>query len=568
MREKKFRVPDYDVIIKPHELLVINTPTFQRLFRVYQLGLTYMIYPFATHTRAAHTIETLNYTQKFVDSLTRKHSLSGEIIDIIRMSALLHDIAHLPFSHTFEDENIVFKEKHDKKERVAKFLDQLKSEIVEPERKMLSLLEPDKTTRKYALNLVEKAKRVLLTISYSDKDKQEQERDKVKPEDLLKLDEWFVADIVGNTICADLLAYIKRDVEYTGIEKKHGGYRIFDYLEIKEDKDRRKRLAIHLVKAGFRIDVFSAILDILDVRYALMERVVFHHAKCAAGSMLARAARLIDLRESKDLYKMGDELFLDHLLKNSNDAARHLIERLNSRIFYKRIYKVTRGERIEYDKSHAEDFCSRFRDSGLCTEFENHVEDKFHLPRGTISVFCPEKDMHLKEARVMVDWGKGYVFSLNDDNFKNDYPEFWKRVDQIEEKYKDLWVFYVFIEPDEFGKAALIQEYLHEQLKVRNDPLLDLYLEEKEVYTQSKEFVAKASKASIEIKSAALDGLLKEVAWDKKYGSWEEASERAIETAMGDHLSNKTTDKEEKVKRPKQEKLEEPPLFKNTEENT
>lgn len=560
---KKFRVPDYDINIKSHELLVINTPTFQRLFRIYQLGLAYMVYPFATYTRAAHAIETLNYAQKIIDSI-EDDLLSNEVIDIIRMSALLHDIAHIPFSHTLEDENIVFCEKHDKKQRLERFLTKLKNEILTTDRKRLSLLEPDKQARETTLKLVDKAKQVLLTISYGDKEENE-----VSESDLLEPNYWFISDIVGNTISADLLAYIKRDVEYTGIEKRHGGYRIFDYLKIKRDEHGRNRLAIGLIKAGFRIDVFSAILDVLDVRYALMERVVFHHAKCAASAMLARVARLLKLKETEALYKIGDERFIYELIKDSEtdnikrevkDAANNLIERLNSRIFYKRIYKVTLGERIEYDKSHKDDFCSRFRNSATCTEFENEVEKQFNLPQGTVAVFCPKKKMHLKEANVMVDLGKNKVYPLNHESFKDDYPKFWDRVNQIQEKYKDLWALYVFIEPDEFGKAAPVQDYLHEELGVRNDPLLETYLQEKEQYKLSKKYATHALEVSNDIKSAALNGLLQEVAWDGKSETWDKSCEVSLNTAMTIHLKESTR-KEKKEELSKSKEQETNSLF-------
>ena len=129
---KRLRVPDYDVIVRPHELLAINTPTFQRLFRIYQLGLGYLVYPFATHTRGAHVVETVNFAQRILDSLKARPGLAGliddDVVERTRMGALLHDIAHLPFSHTLEDENVVFKEKHDE-ERLTRLLDRLRAEI-------------------------------------------------------------------------------------------------------------------------------------------------------------------------------------------------------------------------------------------------------------------------------------------------------------------------------------------------------------------------------------------------------------------------------------------------------
>ena len=149
--------------------------------------------------------------------------------------------------------------------------------------------------------------------------------------------------------------------------------------------------------------------------------------------------------------------------------------------------------------------------------------------------------MHLKEAKVMVDWGKSCVYPLNHKNFKDDYPEFWERVDQIEEKYNNLWALYVFIEPDEFGKAALIQQHVHERLEVKNDPLLDLYLQEKPQYRLSKEFAEKAANKTIEIKSNALDGLLREAAWDGQTETWEKACDMALDSAMETHLSKKLT---------------------------
>jgi len=62
------------------------------------------------------------------------------------------------------------------------------------------------------------------------------------------------------------------------VSKKPGHYRIYEYLRIED-----QRLCIQLTKGGLRTDVVSAIMDLLDMRYALTERVLFHHAKCVAS---------------------------------------------------------------------------------------------------------------------------------------------------------------------------------------------------------------------------------------------------------------------------------------------
>lgn len=68
------------------------------------------------------------------------------------------------------------------------------------------------------------------------------------------------------------------------------------------------------------------------MRYALTERVLFHHAKCVASAMLARAARLVGLTEDDRLLHLGDEAFLDHLesLAKGNLGANRLLEALRS----------------------------------------------------------------------------------------------------------------------------------------------------------------------------------------------------------------------------------------------
>jgi HD superfamily phosphohydrolase len=91
------------------ELGVIDTPAFQRLHHVRQLGLNYLVYPTAQHTRFSHSLGVLHVVSEFIDALRSgaidSTSLEDEdVVQELRLAALLHDIGHHPFSHVLENE--------------------------------------------------------------------------------------------------------------------------------------------------------------------------------------------------------------------------------------------------------------------------------------------------------------------------------------------------------------------------------------------------------------------------------------------------------------------------------
>ena len=102
---KIFNDPIYGFITIPNALIydLIQHPYFQRLRRISQMGLSYLVYPGANHTRFHHALGCMHIMQKAVEAIRFKGtSISTEEENALYIAILLHDIGHGPFSHAME----------------------------------------------------------------------------------------------------------------------------------------------------------------------------------------------------------------------------------------------------------------------------------------------------------------------------------------------------------------------------------------------------------------------------------------------------------------------------------
>lgn len=88
---------------------LINTPEFQRLRRVRQLGVSSLTYHGAEHSRFVHSLGVFNFAQRIIAAIRRRygesHAVSAHLKDharVAKAAALLHDLGHGPFSHMIE----------------------------------------------------------------------------------------------------------------------------------------------------------------------------------------------------------------------------------------------------------------------------------------------------------------------------------------------------------------------------------------------------------------------------------------------------------------------------------
>jgi len=205
---------------------LIDSIPFQRLHYIHQLGIAYLVYPGATHTRFEHSLGVMLLASLMFDKICKSvrpdvfHFVprkgSSEFLywrRVLRMAALCHDLGHLPFSHVAE-KDLLGKSGHE--EMTLKVID---SKYLKPVwdklRAAPSYLE-DVTER----DIVEDIKKISVGEA------------KWKQITGKSFTPWerIVSDVItGDFFGADRIDYLLRDAKSTGV-----AFGLFDYHQLIE----------------------------------------------------------------------------------------------------------------------------------------------------------------------------------------------------------------------------------------------------------------------------------------------------------------------------------------------
>ncbi|MBY0586706.1 HD domain-containing protein [bacterium] len=392
-----------DIRLSADEIRLIDTVEFQRLRGIKQLGTTSLVYPSAVHTRFEHSLGTAWITKRLIDALVRQGaSIDADEASSARLAALLHDITHVPFGHTFEDERRLL-DKHD------------------ADQSRLNYFLVDSALGKI-LHETPAGDRVVDLLSHGQKSPP------------------FVGQLVKGTICADLLDYLKRDAFHCGLKLAYDD-RLEDYFGIEQGQ-----LVVRLHKQGrIRQDVLTELIHLLQLRYTLTERVYYHHAKVAAGAMISRGVELAFASghwSPATLFDLRDDSLLDRLaaLTGSIDGMKDLIHDLASRRLYGRAYLLeAEGLRKPgLTKDQQETLALQFHHQpAYRREIESRLAKRLGIPESHIIIYCPSPEMQLKEADVPVEFEPGRVEPLS----ALGHPD----VESLTMKHRGLWRFLVLV---------------------------------------------------------------------------------------------------------------------------
>jgi HD superfamily phosphohydrolase len=392
-----------DIEMSGLEVELMDTPEFQRLRGIKQLGTAYLVFPSAVHSRFEHSLGTSWMAHRMIDAVRRSTPVSADEEMLIRVSALLHDITHIPFGHTLEDERRVLP-RHDKdEERVEHFF--VRSSI-------------GRILKREGLQ-----DQVIATIKGNDT---------------------YASDIVGGGISADLLDYLRRDTYFCGLSQYYDP-RIFESFIIDGG-----RLVVNLEKNGaLRLDALSELVNLLRIRYTLSERVYFHHTKVASGAMISKAVELA-LREglrAEELRTLKDETLVWTLreLYTRNSTVTHLLNRMDSRQLYRACYVVT----TEIGEKRRQEIVNRFHyDLDAREAAETSIARASGIQPHEIILYCPSFGMALSEAEVPARLEGGQISPLSGSNNEE--------IRILKDKHKGLWKFFVLVDRDVWDRRERV----------------------------------------------------------------------------------------------------------------
>lgn len=261
------------IFYSPFLIALVDTPEFQRLRQISQLGWTRLLYPSATHTRFSHSLGAYEIMRKILYEYVQ-NDFSERNRELLLSAALLHDVGHGPSSHVFEE---IIKEHH--------------------EYYSIAIIEDVNTN----------IGRILKNRDKSFAQEVAQILKKEHPNPLFN-------DLISSALDVDRLDYLLRDSFFTGTQ--YGKFdlswilRSLVFLPIKDTKK---------YELGIRANAISTVEQYLFARYFAYRQIYFNSKVLAYGCHFTNIwKRFFDLQKSDYQFKKSYKNIIE-LLSNSKN---------------------------------------------------------------------------------------------------------------------------------------------------------------------------------------------------------------------------------------------------------
>ena len=254
------------ITLSPRMLSIVDTPEFKRLHNLRQLGVAYIVYPSANHTRFEHSLGVAHLAKLLIKNLQTNQPelcINNNQVELVQIAGLIHDLGHGPFSHLW-DEYMLENDDDEHEERGIKIFKTM--------------------VQKYTLPFTSQEVNQIVEM--------------VNPSEAKKLN--FLYQIVANKMCGidvDKIDYLQRDSYHVGFGVNNKFERLITMCRVVEYNG-------HQV-LGWPMKLQNEILNLFNLRYRLHKQVYNHHSvKAAEYLVYSMLLEIKQNRTSEDLYNM------------------------------------------------------------------------------------------------------------------------------------------------------------------------------------------------------------------------------------------------------------------------
>ncbi|XP_069107515.1 deoxynucleoside triphosphate triphosphohydrolase SAMHD1-like isoform X2 [Argopecten irradians] len=396
---KVFKDPVHgEIELHPLCVKIIDTPEFQRLRYIKQLGGCCYLYHGATHTRFEHCIGVCHLAGKLVEAVTKR--LEDEsVVDkglvsdkeklCVKIAGLCHDLGHGPYSHMFEN---VVNEDRKKKGQVKWTHEDASKELVD---RIYRNLDGD--FKDYDLD--EKDVEIIKELIHPPENHL---KDVSEGDDEDKKKKFFLYEIVANETCGvdvDKWDYFARDALYLGVKNGFDHDRLISSARACYDDKGVRHVA-------YRDKDISTLYEMFHLRYSLHRIAYQHKVTKAADLMILDAMQKADdivikaddgnvkkISETPDdlgtYVNLNDNVIFKIKEQTGNAKAKEVVNRLLRRDLYEYL-----GKKIIGDEETEDDIVNQ-----VLSENENEGESL----RSHVGVFFASFDYGSKDKNPVLE---------------------------------------------------------------------------------------------------------------------------------------------------------------------
>ena len=364
---------------------LLETLEIQRLNSIRQLGLTYLVFPGANHSRIEHCLG----VSWVANEMARALALPEDERKLVQAAGLLHDVGHGPYSHTLEhvlsrelaldhmhltqrlitgEDDNVSREDRRAFPDVPRIHEVLGAHGVDPKEVAALIRGPSKEGGLFGVSGAEERR--------------------------------YLAQIILSPMDADQLDYLLRDAHYTAVSQGR--------IDLS-----RLLLTLRLHRGSLALDRkgLPALEGMLVARGLMYSSVYFHKTVRIAEQMLARAVERSDAPIA-EVQKMVDHELLAWLMRHGK-FQREIALRVRYRKLYKRALAWDRSELPEGAKA----VLASFKDAAERRRIEDRIARRAGLEPGQVIIDVPLPELLISEPRLaktevmILDDGEARPFS-------------------------------------------------------------------------------------------------------------------------------------------------------------